>query len=359
MNNTETNRKRVNVACAAIDPYIQKNIVEPTEREMSGREYIEWGDRNGYPSYLLQLYKNVASLRSVINGSVDYVCGNAVNVARYPYGEYMNRRKQTAAEFVHDLALSYFIYGGFAIQVVRSRTGDIVELYPVDLHYLRSSKENEVFYYSEDWDKGAMVKTVMYPRFLPEAVDVATSILYVKNTAMQTYPEPVYGASVKACETERSIDTYHLNAIQNGFSGGTIINFGDSAPDDETKDEIEKKVAEKFAGPGNAGRFLLTWSDGVARRVTVEQLDVKDFAEKYETLVKHCRQQIFTAFRANPNLFGIPTENLGFSSEEYASAFKLYNRTQIKPVQRLICDAAGKIFGNPEYLTIAPFTLDD
>lgn len=360
MNNTETNKKRVNIACAAINPYIQKNIIEPTEHELSGREYMEWGDGNRYPGYLLQLYKNVASLRSVINGSVDYVCGNAVNVANYPYGEYMNRRKQTAAEFVHDLALSYFIYGGFAIQVVRSQTGDIVELHPLYLHYLRSSKENEVFYYSEDWDKGSsMVKTVMYPRFLPEARDVATSVLYVKNTALQTYPEPVYGASVKACEIERSIDTYHLNAIQNGFAGGTIINFGDSAPEDEVKDEIEKNINEKFAGPGNAGRILLTWSDGVARRVTVEQLDVKDFAEKYEMLVKHCRQQIFTAFRANPNLFGIPTENLGFSSEEYESAFKLYNRTQIKPVQRLICDAVGKIFGNPEYMTIDPFTLED
>ncbi len=353
-------KKHIPVSFAATDPYVVKNIVEPTEQKVGGCESIQWGDKNRYPDYLVGLYRNVASLRSVVNGSVDYVCGNAVNVAFYPQGEAMNVRKQTPDEFVRELALSYFIYGGFAIQVIRSHGGEIVELYAMDLRHLRSSKENEVFYYSEEWNKGSSrTKAITYPKFMADARDVASSVLYVKNTSLQTYPEPVYGASVKACEIERSIDNYHLNAIQNGFAGGMIINFGDSAPEDNIKDEIEKEINEKFAGTGNAGRIMLTWSDGVARRVTVEQLDIKDFAEKYETLVKHCRQQIFTAFRANPNLFGIPTENLGFSSEEYDAAFKLYNRTQIKPVQRIICNALGKIFGNPDYLTITPFTLED
>ena len=42
----------------------------------------------------------------------------------------------------------------------------------------------------------------------------------------------------------------------------------------------------------------------------------------------------------------------------YDSAFKLYNRTCVKPVQRLICDAYDKIYGKPGVLTIQPFTLE-
>jgi len=86
---------------------------------------------------------------------------------------------------------------------------------------------------------------------------------------------------------------------------------------------------------------------------------VENFGERYEALSKHIRQQIFTAFRANPNLFGIPTENLGFSQEEYQSAFKLYNRTMVRPIQRKICDAFDYIFGQPGMLTITPFSLED
>lgn len=359
MNNTKDSM-RVPVAFAAIDKYAQQNIVEPTEKQVTGREYVEWGDRNRYPEYLYGLYKTVASLKSVINGSVDYVCGNGVTVAQYPQEGAMNTDKQTAAELVRDLALSYWQYGGFAIQVIRSASGAIAEIRSVDLRHLRSSKENTVFFYSEDWGKGSgRIKTVVYPKFMPDADGVKSSILYVKNTSAQVYPEPIYGATVKACEIERALDEYHLNAAYNGFAGGTIINFGDSEPEDEIKDEIEKNVNEKFAGPGNAGRILLTWSDGKERAVTVERLEVQDFADKYEVAEKRSRQQIFTAFRANPNLFGIPTDNLGFSAEEYDSAFKLYNRTQIRPVQRLICESVGKIFGNPNYMTIDPFTLED
>lgn len=82
-----------------------------------------------------------------------------------------------------------------------------------------------------------------------------------------------------------------------------------------------------------------------------------DYGDRYDSLAKRSRQQIFTAFRANPNLFGIPTENLGFSQEEYDAAFRLYNRTQIMPVQKLICRSIGKIFGDQNYMTIEPFTL--
>jgi hypothetical protein len=50
--------------------------------------------------------------------------------------------------------------------------------------------------------------------------------------------------------------------------------------------------------------------------------------------------------------------NTGFSTEEFEQSFKLYNRTQIKPVQRLICDAYDKIYGQKGVLTIKPFSLD-
>lgn len=51
MNNTN-DKKGVNVAFTAINPYVQTNIVEATEHAIRGREYIEWGDGNRYPEYL-------------------------------------------------------------------------------------------------------------------------------------------------------------------------------------------------------------------------------------------------------------------------------------------------------------------
>lgn len=356
-NTHNTSANSVNLRFAAINTYIDQQIVAPTESYRN--KYVEWGTDNQYPEYLLSLYKTTATLRSIINGSTDYVSGDEVRCSVRLWGECLNTKGQTAMDVVQALARDYFIYGGFALQIIRNADNQISEIYPVDFRALRSAKDNEAFYYSEEWRKRFIsTRTILYPKYMPDAIH-PSSILYVKNTQYQTYPEPLYAASVKACEIERSIDEFHLNSINNGFAGSYIVNFNNGVPDDDIKDEIERDFNEKFAGKNNAGRICFSWADTKENAITLERMEMADYGERYETLAKHCRQQIFTAFRANPNLFGIPTENLGFSNEEYESAFKLYNRTQIQPVQRLICGAFDKIFGKSDVLTIVPFSMSD
>ena len=136
------------------------------------------------------------------------------------------------------------------------------------------------------------------------------------------------------------------------------INFNNGIPDDDVKEQIEREFTEKFCGASNGGRTAFSWNPNKESATDIVELEVKDFGERYKSLSDHSRQQIFTAFRANPNLFGIPTEGNGFANEQYAESFKLYNRTQIKPVQRMIADAYDKIYGQPKVLTIVPFSMD-
>lgn len=346
---------KINVRLAAIDKWVQRNIVLPTESKVSGCEYIQWGDRNQYPEYLLSLYRNSATLRSVICGAVDYVCGDDVESVVLTKRR-INRAGDTKTSIVEDLARDYFTFGGFAIEVIRDREGEVAEVSALPLQYLRSDKNNEVFYYSEKW--GDNPKPEVLPKFVPEHREIMRSVYFYKNATCLTYPEPIYAASVKPCEIERNIDDYHLNAIENGFAGSVIVNFNNGEPTDEIKDEIEKDFISKFSGSKNAGRIALCWNENRASATTIDKLPVDDFGDRYAALAKHSRQQIFTAFRAHPNLFGIPTESLGFSEEEYNSTFKLFNRTIIRPAQKRICNAFDEIFGVEGALTIKPFTLE-
>ena len=162
---------------------------------------------------------------------------------------------------------------------------------------------------------------------------------------------------MKACETERMVDDYHLNAVANGFNPSMIINFNNGIPSDEMKEEIEKNIDEKFGGPQNAGRFILSWNPNKESATTFEVPQITDFGEKYKALAETCRERIFNSFRAYPNIFGLSTAT-GFSVEEFESAFKLYNRTMVRPIQRQIADAYDKIYGQKGVLNIKPFTLD-
>ena len=53
------------------------------------------------------------------------------------------------------------------------------------------------------------------------------------------------------------------------------------------------------------------------------------------------------------------TESTGFNSQEFEQSYRLYNRTQIRPVQRLITEAYERIYGKTGVLTIKPFTIDE
>lgn len=365
------NSEKRHVSFAAIDQYVETNIVLPTEK-VTNRDFVEWGKGNNYPGYLLDLYNNVTTLRSIINGNIDFVTGDDVTIL--PLGDrfaegIMNTRGDLITDIVRDLAKDYNLYGGFALQIIRDHNGDVAEIYYIDMRFLRSNKENDVFYYNEHWEKGGRKDVIIYPKFLrnldwasltdEERDRHASSILFVKNVHTQVYPAPMYAASVLSCEIEKAISQYHWNSLNNNFCPDIIINFNNGDPGDEIKEEIVSDLEEKFSGYQNGKRFMVSFNKDRMSAVTIDAIKTDDFSERYKALEESCRRQIFAAFRAQPLLFGLNMDvSTGFSTDEFEQTFKLYNRTQIRPVQRLIADAFDRIYGSKGVLTIKPFSLE-
>lgn len=365
------NSEKRHVSFAAIDQYVETNIVLPTEK-VTNRDFVEWGKGNNYPGYLLDLYNNVTTLRSIINGNIDFVTGDDVTIL--PLGDrfaegIMNTRGDLITDIVRDLAKDYNLYGGFALQIIRDHNGDVAEIYYIDMRFIRSNKENDVFYYNEHWDKGGRKDVIIYPKFLrnldwtslsdEERDRHASSILFVKNVHTQVYPAPMYAASVLSCEIEKAISQYHWNSLNNNFCPDIIINFNNGDPGDEIKEEIVSDLEEKFSGYQNGKRFMVSFNKDRMSAVTIDAIKTDDFSERYKALEESSRRQIFAAFRAQPLLFGLNSDvSTGFSTDEFEQTFKLYNRTQIRPVQRLIADAFDRIYGSKGVLTIKPFSLE-
>lgn len=352
--------KNLNIQFAAIEKVVERNIPEYTESENRGKGYIQYGTDNQYPEYLWGLYNDVTTLKTIIKGTADFVAGDDAVCNVPEFDKEINKKGDTLFELIGWLAKDYLIYGGYAIQVIRNKAGNIGELYYIDFRYLRASKKRDLFYYSEEYSKkyARSNKTVVYPKFVPEAKDIAASIVYVSNEKSRTYPIPRYSGALKACEMERAIDEFHLSSLENGFYGSYLFNMCNGIPSDEQKAEIEDNITEKFAGASNAGRILLNFADSKDNAANVQKLEIQDFGEKYDAAYKRSREQIYCAFQAVPAIFGLMSESTGFNEEEFSQAFKLYNRTVVKPIQRSITDSFDKIFGVKGSTTITPFNLD-
>lgn len=356
-NNTTTKQA---MQFAAINPFIISNEVLPTEKKISGKEFIYWGDDNRYSDYLFDLYNNVATLQSVINGCADYVCGDNIVCNEKKFSKAVNKQGDTVEDLIQHIAMDYLIFGGFAIQVIRNNLNEIAELYWIDFSKLRSNEKNDVLFYSKDWVKTyGRVKYLVYPAFGINDNN-STSIYYFKgNKSRGTYPTPLYNAAIKCCELEKKINNFHINEISNNFLTSKIINFCNGIPTDEMKEEIEKNLNEKFSGEDNAGRVMITFNQSADNAPTILDLNTDDFADRYTELAKRSREQIYCAFRAIPAIFGINPENTGFSLTEYQEAYKLFNRTVIAPIQKIIKAAFEKILNMEEAITITPFSIED
>ena len=353
------NIEKAKIQLSALNPYLQDNKVENVEKEISCVDFIAWGSDNQYPGYLFSLYEDCATLQSIINGTVDFVCGNDITCNLLMFEKTVNKNGDTISDIIQRISTDYLIFGGFALQVIRNAVGNITELYWIDFTKIRSDRKNEVFFYSEDWCKSyGRVKYIVYPKFNTDDSN-PTSIFYYKgNKTRGTYPTPLYNAAITSCELEKKINQFHLSEINNNFLTSKIINFNSGVPDDDLKNEIERNLNEKFSGAENAGRILISFNNNKDSETTVADIPQDEFGERYDSLAKRSTSQIFTAFRATPNLFGLPTETTGFNQQEFAEAFKLYNRTAVKPIQKVIVDTFDKIFGVDGSITIEPFNLE-
>lgn len=353
--------KKINkYAFAALAPYVQTNIVENVAKEIAGKDFYAWGTDNKYPDFLYDLFKSVAVFQSIVNGTADFICGNDITLNTPQGGKIVNKNDETIEDIVRKLTIDFMIFGGFALQVIRNANGQVAELYYVDFLKIRTDKKNEVIFYSEDWSKSyGRVKYIAYPKF-KKGDQNATSIFYYKNEGSRdVYPTPIYNGAITDLVIQKKIGEFHLNEISNNFLSSKVINFNNGVPDDELKNEIEQSINEKFTGAENAGRILISFSDSKENETTVSELATDSFADRYGALSKRTSQQIFTAFRSTPNLFGLPTETTGFNSQEYAESFKLYNRTVVRPIQKKLVDVFDKIFDMEGAITIEPYSIEN
>jgi len=92
---------------SAVNRSIASYIVKPTERKQ-GKAWVQWGDRDKYPAYLYDLFCECATLRAVIDGTTDYVCGNGIQACQF-------NKKEEEEETFRKIVQSQLTYGGFAL----------------------------------------------------------------------------------------------------------------------------------------------------------------------------------------------------------------------------------------------------
>ncbi len=332
----------------------------PVYKEVKGKEYIYYGERNDYPNYLLRIYNNSAKHNAIVTGKVDYICGNGWGVKTedemekakvFGMIDKVNTKEESLNELTNKLVTDLTIFGGYYLQVIWTKaTGEIAELYHVDYYKVRTNADNSEFYVSDNWIKNDNVNPRpdfdTYPAFDPNN-PTGSQILYFKEyrAGVNTYSLPDYRGAISYIELDISIGEYHLNTINNGMFSSKLINLNGGKVSQEEEDRIEKQFQNKFSGSKNAGKFMLAFNDSKENEPSIIDLSGTELDKHFDLLNLTVQQEIFSGHKiTSPMLFGIKTEGQLGGRSELRDAYQLFQNTYVNAKQRAIEETINYLY---------------
>jgi hypothetical protein len=151
---------------------------------------------------------------------------------------------------------------------------------------------------------------------------------------------------------EAELSNLHINNIENGFLPMVMLNMNNGVPAPEERQTIEDLLYAKFTGTNNAGKFMLSFNDDPTTKPTIDVVNIDNLHEKFQYVAEYAQDRILVAHRVtSPLLFGIRTQNNGFSSqsEEMMTAFSILQTMTIAPFQNLILNSIDYILKEGGY----------
>ena len=338
----------------------------PIIQEVRGRDYIEYGTedwRNLYPQFLIDLYYNSSTHAAIINATSEMIAAEDLVVsdddtsldAYVKLKKFMRHAnsKESLHQVIKKVAFDFKLQGAYALHVVwnRERT-EIAEIYHVPVERVRAGRPNEMgkvdtYFISADWSNVRTHKPYPIAAFNVNDRTSGSQLIYTGRYSpnMDIYHAPDYNCQNWALVDQR-VAEFHLNNIENGFSGSYFISFANGIPTAEERRQIEQSLADKFTGAKNSGKFILTFSDDKTRTPEITPISVSDADKQYLALQELLVQNILTGHRVtSPMLMGIKNDTgLGSNVDEMNAAFEIYLNTVVIPFQKHIVKTLAKIF---------------
>ena len=358
----------------------------PIVQEVRGRDYIEYGTedwKNLYPQFLIDLYYNSSTHAAIINATSEMIAGEDLiaeeedtNLESYVKLKKFLRHansNESLHQVIKKVAFDFKLQGAYALHIVwnRERT-EIAEVYHVPVERVRAGRPNEMgkidcYYISADWSNTRSNKPYPINAFNVNDRTSGSQLLYTGaySPNMDCYHTPDYLAANNWALVDQKVAEFHLNNIENGFSGSYFVSFANGIPTQEERRQIEQSLTEKFTGASNSGKFILTFSDDKTRTPEITPISVSDADKQYLALQELLVSNICAAHRiTSKTLMGIDTTN-GFSSnaDELINAANFYQNTVVRGFQLNILNTLQTIFSvnnmdlPVEFVQLKPITV--
>ena len=324
------------------------------EEKASKGEYITYGENNDYYDCLIDYFTTSPTNARCVNGIADLIFGQGLETTSEDRKEFAKVQMLMGKEDIRKIAVDLKLLGQGMAQVTYNKSKTkIVRFSHTPTQAWRAKKADSKgsipgYYKHHDWPNAKKGDNIPFlPMFGKGGKDDYVELLVIRpyRSGYYYYSPVDYAGCTQYCQLESEVSNFHINNIQNGLQPSLLINFNNGEPDEEAKQQIERKIQDKFGGTTNAGRFILAFNDDPDTAATIDPIHLPDAHAQYQFLSDEAREKIMLGHGiTSPILLGIK-DNTGFgnNAEELRTASLLMDSTIIKPFQNLILDALHQV----------------
>jgi hypothetical protein len=313
---------------------------EYKEKKGEGGGYIEFGHKNEYPNYLVDLFNKSAKHNAIIKGKVNYITGNGFKIVgdTDPIGEQFiasANQSESLTEVLRKVSTDIEIFGGAYLQIIWSQVGEnLNQIYHIDYTKVRANEDNTQYWYSDNW-KESKYKREVYNAFNSQ-LRTGTQILYLKEYRpnLNAYALPGYFGALNYIESDIEISKHVLGNAQTGFSASKLITLPNGEPTDDEKRTIERKFTDRFTG-SDGKKFILSFTNDASRKPIVDDLGASDITkEDFQNVDKLIQQNLYAGHQITaPDLFGISTPGQLGSRQQMRDSYEIFKNTYVNDKQ--------------------------
>jgi len=323
------------------------------------RGWVRYGEDDDFPDYLYEVYRASPTHHALCNGIADMAYGQGVTAqtedlqaaSRVEAIMRASAKYESGRHLVRKLYRDLKVYGRAYLEVIYGQLGGpVVELHHVPFRFVRAGVRDEdgnitSWWHSIDWSatNKKRNKPEERPAWRPGVSGIVAVELFGSEDAY--YPPPDYVGALGYAALEMKVAEFHLANIENGLFPSFHIHHNNGIPDERTRADIRTEYERRLAGSGNAGAFILTFSDGADRKTELTPIPVNDADKQYQFLSTEATAKIMIGHRVtSPLLFGIRDGGgLGSNTDEMATAMDLLERNVLQGYREAVCDALSEV----------------
>lgn len=329
---------------------------QPEYREKKKEGYMEYGDKNDYPLYLVELFNKSAKHNAIVRNKVHYICGNGWT-GNEQFIEKPNR-SENLNDLTRKISMDLELFGGAYIEVIWG-LGKVAEMWHIDYTKIRTNKDNTQFWYKENWKDYKEKTEFVYPAFNPK-VQEGKQIIYLKEYRpnIGVYSLPVYFGALNYIESDIEVSKHVLGNAKTGFSASKLITLPDGTPSREEQNEIHRKFKNTYTGSDGV-KYMLSFVNDASRKPIVDDLGQSDLTkEDFGRVDELIQTNIFSGHQVTtPSIFGIAVAGKLGTRTEMRDGYEIFKNTYVNGKQQFLesfMNTMAGYFGYSEEMRIIP-----